>query len=478
MRLLLSIFLLSISAFSQGVVVVPGGVGTVPGSTTGGGSGDSTKIGVQSSTYIKCVDATSTNAYSCTTSPATTPVVGMCLELMFANANNAINPTVNVNGSGAVPITQQDDQAPVSLIYGGYAPLRVCGSNGTATGAPDVWMVDSPGGGGGTYTAGEGINIITDEIIADDAVVQYRRDAQEGVSLACVSATGNATYTCSMTPTLTIYRTNSCVILNTNFANVTTATIDIDSLGAKSILTGSGGALSAGDIPLNKPKLICYDGTNFIIQGSSSGTTVAKNGLYLTVGSTDYLADTMFAATKPAQTGWSWVGSAGTESFGSDGSMVLTGTASATRIRTRSIGASTVAIVAFRCNQITGTADYSSCGVFLRESSTGKGPSFQQNMYGSVSAPYGLNISYQNWVSDTYSGQLFASPSISGTQYVKLDWSTSDVILSTSPDGENWKVSNTTSKASLFTTAPNELAFFMSSQSPANVMVILSLSIS
>jgi len=99
-------------------------------------------------------------------------------------------------------------------------------------------------------------------------------------------------------------------------------------------------------------------------------------------------------------------------------------------------------------------------------------------MYGSVSAPYGLNISYQNWVSDTYSGQLFASPSISGTQYVKLDWSTSDVILSTSPDGENWKVSNTTSKASLFTTAPNELAFFMSSQSPANVMVILSLSIS
>ena len=339
-------------------------------------------------------------------------------------------------------------------------------------------LPNSSTGGGGSATRGYGLTGTGDVFDVNTAVVPSLALIQAGSPTKCVSSTGNATYTCGLTPALTTYTANgTCLILTTNFTNVTTATLNVDAVGAKSILNRAGAALAAGDITSGKPITVCYDGTQFIIQGDGGGTTVAKNGLYLTIGSTDYIPETMFAATKPPQTGWSWVGSAGTEAFGADGSMVFTGTASATRIRTRTFTSETVAIIAFRCNLITGTANYSSCGVFLRESSTGKGPTIQQNMYGSVSAPYGVNLAYQNWSGDTYSGGLFSSPSLSGVQYVKFDWSTTNVILSTSPDGVNWTVTSTNSKASLFTTAPNNLAFFTSSQTPANVMIILSLTI-
>jgi hypothetical protein len=53
---------------------------------------------------------------------------------------------------------------------------------------------------------------------------------------------------------------------------VTTATVAVNGLAAKSILTRSGAALSAGDITAGKPITLCYDGTQFIIQGDGNST--------------------------------------------------------------------------------------------------------------------------------------------------------------------------------------------------------------
>jgi len=123
------------------------------------------------------------------------------------------------------------------------------------------------GGGGGGCTAGTGITCVGSTISVDTAVIQSRATAQSGASTYCRSTTGNDTYTCALTPTLTAYTTGSCLVLNADTANTGAATINVDALGVKSILNRSGAALAAGDIPLNKPVGICYDGTQWIVQG-------------------------------------------------------------------------------------------------------------------------------------------------------------------------------------------------------------------
>lgn len=100
---------------------------------------------------------------------------------------------------------------------------------------------------------------------------------QAGAPIHCRSTTGNDSYVCSVTPALTAYTRGGCILLDADTANTGAATINVDSLGAKSILSPSVGALSTGDITANAPKLMCYDGTEFIIQGGG-GTATAPSG--------------------------------------------------------------------------------------------------------------------------------------------------------------------------------------------------------
>ena len=82
--------------------------------------------------------------------------------------------------------------------------------------------------------------------------------------------------TCALTPTLTAYTTGGCLVLNADFTNITTATLDVDALGSKSVLNRAGSALAAGDITADKPITICYDGTQFIVQGDGGGSSLGS----------------------------------------------------------------------------------------------------------------------------------------------------------------------------------------------------------
>ena len=330
------------------------------------------------------------------------------------------------------------------------------------------------GSGGGGATRGYGLTGAGDVFDVNTGVIQPIDSAIAGTAVYCRPTNLNDTYTCNLAQAATAYTTGMCVTLNPVTANTGGATLEIDALGAKNILTRALATLSTGDIPANINTIVCYDGTQFTPAVGGGGTTVAKNGLYLTIGSTDYLADTMFAVTKPSQTGWSWTGTSGTESFGSDGSMVLTGVTSTRVIRAKSLSSATSAIVAFRCDATTNTASYSDCSVFLREASTGKGPVYQYSLYGSVSAPYGVQLFYQKWITDSYSANIFASPITDTTAIIKMDWSTTNVVTSRWT-GSTWRQIDSTAKSSLFTTAPDQITFSLGSQGTANIMTILSL---
>jgi len=185
------------------------------------------------------------------------------------------------------------------------------------------------GGGGSTITAGTGITVVGSTVSADTAVMESRATAQAGTSTYCRSTTGNDTYTCTLTPTLTAYTTGSCLVLNPDTANTGTATINVDALGAKSILGPNGGALANVDIPANKPVQICYDGTQFLLVGGvatqSLGVAVGDPaGSALATGVLGYLV----AASSCTIVGWDIVVDSGTATV--DVWKIATGTAKPT----------------------------------------------------------------------------------------------------------------------------------------------------
>jgi hypothetical protein len=115
----------------------------------------------------------------------------------------------------------------------------------------------------------------------------------DGLAVYCRSTTGNDTYTCSLVPDMTAYTRGGCLVLDADTSNTGTATLNVDSLGAKDILSHTGGALANSDISANKPKTLCYDGTQFIIQGDGGAAG----------GSTANYEETFSAVTTLTATG-------------------------------------------------------------------------------------------------------------------------------------------------------------------------------
>jgi len=83
-----------------------------------------------------------------------------------------------------------------------------------------------------------------------------------------VVASGTNTYTATYVPTITEYEDGLKVLVRFPNANTSTATLNLNGLGAKAIVKGASSALDSGDIPSGVTLLLAYDGTNFVIVGS------------------------------------------------------------------------------------------------------------------------------------------------------------------------------------------------------------------
>lgn len=120
------------------------------------------------------------------------------------------------------------------------------------------------------------------------------REFQVNAVRVLASVAGTNTITGSMTPDLGSYSTGMMVIF-TPANNCTGATtINIDSLGAKSIVKGDGAALESGDLQASTVHFLIYDGTNFVlinplsfnlVNGTLSGT-LSVNGTVTTDNTT------------------------------------------------------------------------------------------------------------------------------------------------------------------------------------------------
>jgi hypothetical protein len=83
-----------------------------------------------------------------------------------------------------------------------------------------------------------------------------------------VVASGTNTYTATYVPTITEYEDGLKVLVRFTNGNSGASTINLNGLGAKTIVKGTSTALVSGDIPANTTLLLAYDGTNFVIVGS------------------------------------------------------------------------------------------------------------------------------------------------------------------------------------------------------------------
>lgn len=87
---------------------------------------------------------------------------------------------------------------------------------------------------------------------------------QSGSATYAASA-GTNTYTATLAPAISAYATGQKFLVKFGNANTAAATVNFNSLGAKSIVKGVSTALVAGDIQSSAIHELRYDGTNFVI---------------------------------------------------------------------------------------------------------------------------------------------------------------------------------------------------------------------
>lgn len=97
---------------------------------------------------------------------------------------------------------------------------------------------------------------------------------------ADTSGTAN-TYTAALNPALSSYTSGVALAVKINAANTGASTINVNGLGAKSILNSKGAALVAGKLVVGGVYTLRYNGTAFILQGEGGdyGTATAAEVL-------------------------------------------------------------------------------------------------------------------------------------------------------------------------------------------------------
>lgn len=219
----------------------------------------------------------------------TSPAVPSQAVLNLDNTS-AAQPFVNVS-----LLSQKFSQVYKMVLVSGTPTAGNCAQWGSYGLLTDAGAACGTGSGGSSVAAGTGILISTagspptSTVSADSATVEFLSTAQAGTPLYCASASGSATtYTCALNPMLTAYTAGMTLAwkVDTSCTGSTTTTLNIDSLGAKSIKQADGTTDPAsGDCPANRQLALRYDGTVFrILGGGAGGGGTAGPGLLDTSG--------------------------------------------------------------------------------------------------------------------------------------------------------------------------------------------------
>jgi hypothetical protein len=112
------------------------------------------------------------------------------------------------------------------------------------------------------------------------------------VRFYAADAQASDTYVITLSPAPTAYVTGQTFRFKANTVNTGAATINVNSLGAKTIVKGVNTTLANGDIAAGQVVTITYDGTNFVLQNpTATASTNPYLGLYTNGTTTKNIAD-------------------------------------------------------------------------------------------------------------------------------------------------------------------------------------------
>lgn len=138
--------------------------------------------------------------------------------------------------------------------------------------------------GGGTWGSITGT-------LSSQTDLQASIDLKENITSG-ITASGTDTYTATASPVPEAYAIGQKFVVIFTNANTGASTINLNSLGAKSIKKNTSLALASGDITAGQAYLLVYDGTNFQISGGASSDISYNESQLSLIGVLKYLTNT------------------------------------------------------------------------------------------------------------------------------------------------------------------------------------------
>lgn len=318
-------------------------------------SGSSTQTASTVSSSLYCEDSGGDDDYVCTLSPVIGSLSsGLTVSLKVATANTGA-ATVNVSGLGIKSIKKAvggvtTDPANNDIRAGQVVLLAYDGTNfqiqstlGNAGAGTGDALVANPLSQFASTTSTQLAGVISDETgsgalvfgtsptlttptlgAASGTSINLSGAATVGAGVNyCADAGVSDAYACSLSPAITAYSTGTIYTFKANTANTGAATLNLNSLGAKTIVKTAGGittTLADNDIRAGSIVEVVYDGTN--LQLISASANAASGGSGITVGTTTITSGTATRILRES------AGNVVTEDANlvNDGSTVTTGT--------------------------------------------------------------------------------------------------------------------------------------------------------
>lgn len=103
----------------------------------------------------------------------------------------------------------------------------------------------------------------------------------DGSTNYAADSVGTDSYAITLSPAPTAYTTGMVIQFKAGTANTGACTLNVNSLGAKTIKKNYNSDLETGDIVQNQLVSVCYDGTNFQLMSRSSATVTTPGLVYL-----------------------------------------------------------------------------------------------------------------------------------------------------------------------------------------------------
>lgn len=114
----------------------------------------------------------------------------------------------------------------------------------------------------------------------DNSLISHKADYVKHPGYAAATGIAN-TYAVTLNPAPTSYTDGMGIVVKINVASTGASTLNVNGLGAKTILDSLGNAITAGGLKANTPYTMRYNGTFFIVQGKGGGGTATSSDILL-----------------------------------------------------------------------------------------------------------------------------------------------------------------------------------------------------